>query len=259
MSAPMGPPRRHTQGVRASQRVGPPTRSHAPRNAPSPQRGHHLSPASKRQGPPRQSAAERQLDRVASERGSLYTADGSLRKPRLWHIAVAVSFLAFIAASALSSGLLTLVAFASAIVATVSAWRRSKAAARHLKDVRVTEHFIRSVPRGQENLAALNELQVVAGAGYRAAEYIVHERVFIGAADGPSAMKRVSRLRDAGKRANAEYNRRVPSLATLSSDLDGEDGLAPPVVSKPSSAEDDDISTGDWRTSLTADDTDKDW
>lgn len=231
---------------------------------PQPAQGHHFSgqpprrPMSPRQGPP--SAAQQRIDRIAAERGTLRAADGQARKPRPWHIAVAVTFALVIVASIAGSGLLGLGAFASGVAAAVLGFRRSRAVAKHLRDVQATEHFIRSVPLDAEDFAADRELRRVVDAGRDASIYLVHERLYIGAADGQAVMNRAVAYRDAAQRASAEWNRRYPTVESVyagQEDAPEPDDIAEPELyeNDPDEDEDDDV-TATWRDDVANNDDD---
>lgn len=200
------------------------------------------------------------VDRIAAERGGLYAADGQLRKPRAWHIGAGITVALFLVAGITNSALLGFAGIVAGIAAAVLAYRRSKEAARHMSNVSAVEHFIRAVPRGNEEYADARDLRNVVQAGFAASNYLVRERVYFGAPDGQSVMNRAMAYRDAADRARAELDRRyptVPSLAPLGSD-GTDDGLAPPVTHSPASQDEDEDNT-DWRSSLADDNDSKDW
>lgn len=279
-----GPPRRipPTAPTHVGQpqppRQGPPRRHAQPPQQPmsytvyvqpgqgQPQ-GHHFSGRpprnpQQRQAPrpsPAAAATQARVDRVVSERGGLYAADGQFRKPRAWHLAAAGALALFVVSNLMGSMLVGFAALGAGIGAGVLAWRRSKEAARHMSNVRLVEHFIRAVPRGGEAYAEASNLRAVAQAGFAASNYLVHERVFFGAPDGQPVMDRAMTYRDASNRARAELERRYPTAQTVMQQqlADEDDDVAAPVTYKPES-EDDSEPTDDWRDAL-ATDTQEDW
>lgn len=269
MTAPYGgPPRRVPPTVNGA----PPPPLQSPPRRPAAPQGHHFSgqpprrPAPRRPAPRPQhvrpvapSAAQQHIDRIAQERGGLYAADGQLRKPRTWHIAGAVTVALFLVAGITNSALLGFAGILAGIASGVLAYRRSKEAARHMANVRTVEHFARAVPRGNEDFADARDLRTVVQAGFAASNYLVRERIYLGAPDGQPVMNRAMAYRDAAERARAELDRRYPTpQAVMQQQMaDTEDDVAAPVVYKPESDEDEDA-PDDWRDALAADET-EDW
>lgn len=263
MTAPYGPPRRVPPTVNGSPvppRQGPPRRI--------PPQGHHFSGQPTRPQPQRPqpmrpvapSAAQQHIDRIAQERGGLYAADGQMRKPRAWHIVGASAIALAIVSRVSGVDLLMLPVVALVIASGVLSYRRSKEAARHMANVRTVEHFIRAVPRGNEEYADSRDLRNVVQAGFAASNYLVRERIYLGAPDGQPVMNRAMAYREAADRARAELDRRYPTpqavMQQQMADTEDDD-VAAPVVYKPESDVDEDA-PDDWRDALAADET-EDW
>ena len=173
-----------------------------------------------------------------------------MRKPRFWHVLAAGAFALIVVATLFNSALLGFAGFALGVAAGVSGWRRAKALAKHTKDVSVVEHFIRTVPEGGEGYVATDNLRAVLVAGAAAATYLVHERLYLGAADGPQVFERADRYREAARRANAQYVLRVPTVEGIAAVEAGEE-LAPPDTHTPTSDSDEDTSANtEWRSAL---------
>ncbi|GLE54883.1 hypothetical protein NJBCHELONAE_01940 [Mycobacteroides chelonae] len=181
-----------------------------------------------------------------------------MRKPRLWHVLAAAAFALIVLATAFGSALLGFAGFALGVAACVSGWRRAKALAKHTKDVSVVEHFLRTVPEGGEGYVSTDNLRAVLVAGAAAATYLVHERLYLGAADGQMVFERADRYRDAARRANAQYVLRVPTMEGIAA-VEAGDELAPPDTHAPTSDSDEGTSANaDWRSAL-ANNESEDW
>lgn len=173
-----------------------------------------------------------------------------MRKPRLWHVLAVGALLLALLATAFGSALLGFAGFGLTIAACVSGWRRAKALAKHTKDVSVVEHFLRTVPEGGEGYVSTDNLRAVLLAGTAASTYLVHERLYLGAADGTQVFERADRYREAATRANAQYVLRVPTMEGIAA-MEAGDELAPPDTHTPTSADDEDTSANtDWRSAL---------
>ncbi|SIF35209.1 hypothetical protein [Mycobacteroides abscessus] len=173
-----------------------------------------------------------------------------MRKPRLWHMLATGALVLALTASAFGSALLGFAGVALGVAACVSGWRRAKALAKHAKDVATVEHFLRTVPEGGEGYVSTDNLRAVLVAGAAASTYLVHERLYLGAADGPKVFERADRYREAARRANAQYVLRVPTMDGIASVEAGEE-LAPPDTNTPASDADEGTSANtDWRSAL---------
>lgn len=181
-----------------------------------------------------------------------------MRKPRLWHTLAAGAFALIVLATIFNSMLVGFAGFALGVAACVSGWRRAKALAKHAKDVTTVEHFLRTVPEGGEGYVSTDNLRAVLVAGAAASTYLVHERLYIGAADGQRVFERADRYREAARRANAQYVLRVPTMEGIAAVEAGEE-LAPPDTHTPTSDTDDDTAANtDWRSAL-ANNESEDW
>lgn len=173
-----------------------------------------------------------------------------MRKPRLWHVLAAGALMLIVLATLFNSLLVGFAGFGMTVAACISGWRRAKALAKHTKDVATVEHFLRTVPEGGEGYVSTDNLRAVLVAGIAASTYLVHERLYFGAADGQAVFERADRYRDAATRANAQYVLRVPTMEGIAA-MEAGDDLAPPDTHTPTSDDDEDTPANtDWRSAL---------